>query len=167
MSMLPYVFREMIRPLRMMEQHLRMTEELFRDTFPSPSVLRYQRRFPELEFEQQESAVVQDKDKFQVKLDVQNFKPEEITVKTVGNNCIEIEGKHERQDEKGSISRQFIRRFVLPKGHELNDVTTSLSSDGLLTVTAPKKILPEEQERIIPIKHVEAEKGKNDNEKSA
>lgn len=37
-------------------------------------------------------------------------------------------------------------------GHEAEDVTSSLSTDGVLTVTAPKKTLtPEVNKRIVPI----------------
>lgn len=76
----------------------------------------------------------------QVILDVQQFSPEEITVKTVGNNVI-VEAKHEeRQDEHGFVSRQFIRRYVLPPSHDVINITSSLSSDGVLTITAPKKV---------------------------
>lgn len=155
MSLFPYFFREMIRPLRMMENHLRLTEEMFRAM--GPTMVQYRRNVPEIESEEN-PAIHQDKDKFQVRLDLHNFKPEEITVKTKDGNCIEIEGKQERKDESGFVSRQFVRRFVLPKGHELKDVVSSLSSDGMLTVTAPRKVLPEEQERVIPIKHIEEKK---------
>lgn len=76
----------------------------------------------------------------QVILDVQQFSPDEITVKTVDNYVI-VEAKHEeRQDEHGYISRHFVRRYVLPPSHDLVNVTSTLSSDGVLTVTAPKKV---------------------------
>lgn len=76
----------------------------------------------------------------QVILDVQQFSPEEITVKTVGNNVI-VEAKHEeRQDEHGYVSRHFVRRYALPPSHDVINVTSSLSSDGVLTITAPKKV---------------------------
>ncbi|XP_076376090.1 protein lethal(2)essential for life [Megalopta genalis] len=95
---------------------------------------------------------VDNKDNFQVILDVQQFSPEEITVKTVGNNII-IEAKHEeRQDEHGFVSRHFLRRYVLPSSHDVIDITSSLSSDGVLTITAPKKgETPIEGERLIEI----------------
>ncbi|XP_012253746.2 protein lethal(2)essential for life-like isoform X2 [Athalia rosae] len=87
------------------------------------------------------STVQADKDKFQVILDVQQFAPEEITVKTIDNNVI-VEAKHEeKQDEHGYISRHFVRRYLLPSTHKVSDVTSSLSSDGVLTITAPKKSL--------------------------
>lgn len=85
-------------------------------------------------------------------LDVQQFSPDEITVKTVDNYVI-VEAKHEeRQDEHGYISRHFIRRYVLPPSHDLVNVTSTLSSDGVLTVTAPKKnITPANTERVINV----------------
>ncbi|XP_020279376.1 protein lethal(2)essential for life isoform X1 [Pseudomyrmex gracilis] len=86
------------------------------------------------------STIQLDKDNFQVILDVQQFSPDEITVKTVDNHVI-VEAKHEeRQDEHGYISRHFVRRYVLPSSHNLDNVTSTLSSDGVLTITAPKKV---------------------------
>lgn len=76
----------------------------------------------------------------QVILDVQQFSPDEIVVKTVDNNVI-VEAKHEeKKDEHGYISRHFIRRYILPSCHDPLEVTSSLSSDGVLTITAPKKV---------------------------
>lgn len=122
----------------------------------------------ELSCIEDDTAIIQDKEKFQVRLDVKNFAPEEIKVKTVGN-YIQVEAKHEeKEDDRGYISRQFVRRFLLPKGHELRDVVSKLSANGVLTVTAPRKVpLPEsEHERIIPITHEGAEEENNKNENS-
>ncbi|XP_030752688.1 protein lethal(2)essential for life isoform X2 [Sitophilus oryzae] len=89
---------------------------------------------------------------FEVILDVQQFAPEEITVKTSGNSIV-VEGKHEeKQDEHGYISRHFVRRYVLPAENDIEDVVSSLSSDGILTVTAPKKSeKPKNTDRVVPI----------------
>nr|QDZ38462.1 small heat shock protein 20.2 [Lasioderma serricorne] len=99
------------------------------------------------------STVTVDKDKFQVNLDVQHFAPEEITVKTTGNDTIEVEGKHEeKQDEHGYISRRFVRKYKLPKGHDIEHVQSNLSSDGVLTITAPKVDAASIEHKTIPIK---------------
>lgn len=51
------------------------------------------------------STVNVEKDKFQIILDVQQFTPDEITVKT-NDKYIIVEGKHEeKQDEHGYVSR--------------------------------------------------------------
>ncbi|XP_022250575.1 protein lethal(2)essential for life-like [Limulus polyphemus] len=99
------------------------------------------------------SQVKNEADKFQLLLDVSHFKPNEINVKTV-DNCVVIEGKHEEKpDEHGFISRQFVRRYMLPKEVDPETVQSSLSSDGILTVEAPKKALEGEQpnERVVQI----------------
>lgn len=47
-------------------------------------------------------------------LDVQQFTPNEITVKCTDKHII-VEGKHdERADEHGHVSRHFVRRYQLP-----------------------------------------------------
>ena len=98
------------------------------------------------------SSIKSDKDKFQVNLDVQHFAPEEISVKTA-DGFIVVEGKHEeKKDDHGYISRQFVRRYALPEGAEPEAVESRLSSDGVLTITAPRKV-PEaiKGERKVPI----------------
>lgn len=85
-------------------------------------------------------------------LDVQQFTPEEVSVKMVGNQIV-IEGKHEeKQDEHGYISRHFIRKYMLPEGHNPEEVSSSLSSDGVLTISAPRlKLEGTGAERVVPI----------------
>jgi len=93
-----------------------------------------------------------DKDSFKVVIDVRRFKPEEITVKVI-DRCLLVEAKHEEtQDEHGSIShRQFVRRYQLPERADVDRVTSTISSDGILTVTTSLKPKEEKQERIIKI----------------
>ncbi|XP_065360916.1 heat shock protein 27 [Calliphora vicina] len=77
------------------------------------------------------------KDGFQVCMDVAQFTPNELTVKTVDRTVV-VEGKHEeREDEHGFIQRHFIRKYTLPKGYDPKDVVSTISSDGVLTVKAP------------------------------
>lgn len=81
-----------------------------------------------------------DEKQVQVILDVQQFAPGEITVKT-SEGAVIVEGKHEeKQDEHGFISRQFKRRYLLPKDVDIEQIVSSLSSDGILTVSVPKKV---------------------------
>lgn len=165
MSLVPLLYRdwwddeEFFRPSRLLDQHfgtgLRRDDLLNSISVPSRNSLRnYFRpwRAPALARQDSGSTITQDKDKFQVILDVQQFAPNEITVKTTGNSIV-VEGKHEeKQDEHGFISRHFVRRYVLPQEHDINEVVSSLSSDGILTVTAPKKSLkPPNTERVVPI----------------
>ncbi|CAB3231758.1 unnamed protein product [Arctia plantaginis] len=123
-------------------------------TFPSTSLLRNSYFRPwrtNLQRQESASTINLTKEKFEVILDVQQFAPEEITVKA-SNNSVLVEGKHEeKQDEHGFISRQFTRRYILPTGYDIADLVSTLSSDGVLTVTAPSRPPPNSGERIVPI----------------
>ncbi|CAG9796130.1 unnamed protein product [Diatraea saccharalis] len=98
------------------------------------------------------SSIKADKDKFQINLDVQHFAPEEISVKTA-DGFIVVEGKHEeKRDEHGYVSRQFSRRYALPKDVIADRVESKLSSDGVLTIVAPRDVPAlQANERVIPI----------------
>ncbi|CAH2057462.1 unnamed protein product, partial [Iphiclides podalirius] len=119
----PWMFRDYFRPWRYMES---LTRDLG-------------------------STIKADKDKFQINLDVQHFGPEEITVKTADGYVV-VEAKHEeKQDAHGFVSRQFVRRYALPEGAESEDVVSELSSDGILTISAPRKEVDAKGERVVPI----------------
>lgn len=92
------------------------------------------------------------KDGFQVSLDVQQFKPNEVTVK-IQDNTLVVEGKHEeREDQHGVISRHFIRKYSLPKEVDAAQLSSALSSDGILTIKAPMlAALKQSNERVIQI----------------
>jgi len=89
---------------------------------------------------------------FEIKLDVSNFKPAELNVKTV-ENFVLIEGKHEeRQDAHGFIARSFTRRFIIPEGVNSESVTCKLASNGVLVISASViHPTPASNERSIPI----------------
>merc|ERR1712020_10566 len=56
-----------------------------------------------------------DEFKWEITLDVQNFKPEELKVSTMPDNSVVIEGKHEEKSGAGSyVQNQFKRQFTLP-----------------------------------------------------
>ncbi|XP_067910075.1 crystallin, alpha B, b isoform X1 [Heterodontus francisci] len=91
-----------------------------------------------------------DKDKFTIHLDVKHFTPEEIRVKILGD-FVEIQAQHEeRQDEHGYISREFHRKYKVPAGVDPTLITCSLSADGVLTISGPRK-LADVPERSVPI----------------
>ncbi|KAF5286075.1 hypothetical protein FQR65_LT12961 [Abscondita terminalis] len=148
MSLLPIIFRDIERPLRMLEQQMRMAEEVF------PYLEgNWQSGLPTFG---RNDSITQDKEKFQVKMDVKHFKPEEITIKATDENALIVEAKHESKDEKGSISRHYVRHFVLPEDHDIKKVETKLSGNGILTITAPNKTQPALQDRTIPVTHVQS-----------
>ncbi|XP_008551690.1 protein lethal(2)essential for life [Microplitis demolitor] len=167
MSLVPKLFSHwwetLDRPHRLMDQHFGLPlnpEHLFRDF--ERTMREYERRFPTAYYrpwadlmrddEKGTSVIKADKDKFQVSLDVQQFKPEEINVK-VQDNFIVVEGKHEeKSDEHGTVSRQFVRKYLIPEQCMPDKATSSLSTDGVLTITAPRKPEAIEAKKEKPIK---------------
>nr|QWV59569.1 heat shock protein 21 [Lasioderma serricorne] len=166
MSLLPYIWADpfdMSRPSRILDQHFGLgmdADDLLAPlTLPREvrSLLRspsgYYRPWRTSQQRRDAGSTVRfDSDKFQVNLDVQQFAPEEITVKACGEDTITVEGKHEeKQDEHGFISRHFVRKYILPKGHDISQTVSSLSSDGVLTITAPRLDADVGEMRNIPI----------------
>lgn len=100
---------------------------------------------------------------FQVNVDVQQFKPEELSVKLLGNNTVVVEGKHkEKQDDHGFISRHFVRKYRVPDDYDMKKLQSKLSFDGVLTITAPKKLDEKQLTYVnIPVVHTENECAKN------
>ncbi|XP_018567919.1 protein lethal(2)essential for life-like [Anoplophora glabripennis] len=162
MSLLPYLFDDprYIRPSTLLDQHFGsvLDPEDFLQPFRVAGYLNrspagYLRNWvPSASRQDSGSVVAFDKDKFQANLDVQQFKPEEITVKVTGDNTITIEGKHEEKpDEHGHIYRHFVRKYVLPKECDISRVESKLSSDGVLSITAPRVEDEQIQEKSVPI----------------
>ncbi|KAG6450587.1 hypothetical protein O3G_MSEX006665 [Manduca sexta] len=107
----------------------------------------------------QENSVRTENDKYVICLQVKDFSPEEIKVKTA-DGFIVVEAKHEeKRDEHGFISRELKRRYQLPKGCRLENVTSKLSPDGFLTIVIPRPALLN-QDTLIPVSH-EASKPKS------
>ncbi|ENN77553.1 protein lethal(2)essential for life [Dendroctonus ponderosae] len=165
MSLLPFLFGDyeypVCRPSRILDQHFGLGlghDDLFQPLNLNNRVLTrtpagYLRNWRSGAGSQDSGSTVSlDKDKFQANLDVQQFKPEEISVKVTGENVLTIEGKHEeKEDQHGYISRHFVRRYVLPKNCDVSKVESKLSSDGVLTVTAPTIEKMEVEHKSIPI----------------
>lgn len=149
MSVLPYLLDELSRPI-VYDQNFGLglfDDDLFVQPHfgfnnRHPLLMRtYQRPLRLSSAAQSGSSHIQnDKNNFKVNLDVQQFKPEEVSVKVL-DGYIVIDGKHEeRSDEHGFISRQFTRRYEIPENVDPAAITSTLSSDGVLCVGAPKKV---------------------------
>ena len=102
------------------------------------------------------SRVVYEDDMYKILVNVENFLPEELMIKTVDNNVI-VEAKHEEKTSDGrSFSTQsFNQSFALPRGVNPETVSSSLSKVGVLTISAPlpKALKSSGGERLVPIKH--------------
>ncbi|XP_014601963.1 PREDICTED: protein lethal(2)essential for life-like [Polistes canadensis] len=108
--------------------------------------------FEFLKQDKRTSSVTTDEHNFKVVLDVKEFKPNEIKVK-IADGYIIVEGQHEeRKDKDGFVSRQFVRKYLLPYQAETNKITSKISPDGILTIIAPlNKNLEKPTEKTIKI----------------
>uniref|UniRef100_A0A2R5L7T1 Putative heat shock protein n=2 Tax=Ornithodoros turicata TaxID=34597 RepID=A0A2R5L7T1_9ACAR len=85
-----------------------------------------------------------------LRFDVSQYAPEEIVVKTVDNR-LQVHAKHEEKSENRSVYREYNREFLLPKGTNPEQIKSSLSKDGILTIEAPLPAIEANKERMIPI----------------
>ena len=94
------------------------------------------------------SEVQTDEKCFKVSLDVQQFTPDELDVRVVDREVL-VHAKHEqRQDEHGTVTREFTRRYNLPEDVDPDAVKSSLSEEGILSIEAPRKLAIQEPEGI-------------------
>uniref|UniRef100_A0A0B7ATA4 SHSP domain-containing protein n=1 Tax=Arion vulgaris TaxID=1028688 RepID=A0A0B7ATA4_9EUPU len=74
--------------------------------------------------------------RFRVRFDVNEFKPEEIQVKVQDNKLI-VNAKHEEKSAQTSVSREYSRQVDIPGSVDQEKMQCVLSKDGILSVEAP------------------------------
>jgi len=102
------------------------------------------------------SHVEYDDKNYKIIVNVDKYKPEELFIKTVDNTVI-VEAKHEEKtsDGRSCSTQSFSQSFTLPAGVDPDSVKSSLSKQGVLTISAPvTKPSRQNQERLVPIKHI-------------
>merc|ERR1712012_1193036 len=79
-------------------------------------------------------------DKFQIQLELPGFAPEDFALKTK-DDIIIVEAVHESKNEDGSSnSRKFTKEFKMPAGVVTEQLASTYSGAGILTVSAPRAI---------------------------
>ncbi|CAL1673153.1 unnamed protein product [Lasius platythorax] len=153
-SLLDQNFGLNVRPKQLLLSPARTNTSLFLDAVPrrNPTVNQLKALVELIQQRENNGPPPVNKDDFQIVLDVQQFEPHEIEVKIVDNYLV-VTAKHEdKRDEHGWVSRQFVRKCKLPEDSNNEQLTSRLSTDGLLTIVAPKKQpLKDEMERTIQI----------------
>jgi len=77
-------------------------------------------------------------DKFQVQLELPGFAPEDFSLKTKDDIVI-VEAVHDVKTEDGSSdTRRFTREFKMPGGVVREQLSSTYSGKGILTVSAPR-----------------------------
>lgn len=95
--------------------------------------------------------IVQERGENKLKLEfnVQDFRPEEVKVKILGDNILQVRAEHEEKSEAGDMKRRlYVRQYSLPKGVDVEHVRPTLTKDGVLTIEATTSSAAE---RLIPI----------------
>merc|ERR1711953_1182526 len=99
----------------------------------------------------------EDASKMELSLDTTGYKPDELKVQ-VRDGELNVEGKHEERSQDGQVmvSRQFSKRYGLPRGAKKEAVVSNLSQDGVMVITVPKEKKIEEVKlpENIPVEHV-------------
>ncbi|XP_063586986.1 protein lethal(2)essential for life-like [Penaeus indicus] len=88
-----------------------------------------------LQQENQVMAFSEDDQNHKVVLDVHDFKSGDVKVR-VEENQVVVEGRVEKEEDESMKS--FYRRFNFPGKVNMEAVASAMSSDGVLTITAPK-----------------------------
>lgn len=79
-------------------------------------------------------------DKFQIQLELPGFAPEDFSLKTK-DDIIIVEAVHEaKQDDGSTDSRRFEKEFKMPGGVVAEQLASTYSGTGILTVSAPRVI---------------------------
>lgn len=149
MSLMPYWFRHLRNlahrdPFALLER-----DPFFRDPakFIRNALEPWDRDHHGIDGVYSNSEVKVDGKKVEVHLDVQNFTPEQIQVKTVGNEIM-VEGKKEIKKEDGWTRSHFERRFLLPEGFPPERVECHLDKGKLKLIAFRSEPV---EERSIPI----------------
>lgn len=74
--------------------------------------------------------------RFKVRFDVSEFRPDEIQVKVQDNKVI-VYAKHEERNMQTTVSREYSRQVDIPPNVDQEKLQCLLSRDGILTVDGP------------------------------
>lgn len=91
------------------------------------------------------------KKKLSLRFDCSQFKPEEISVKTMDKRLC-VHAKHVEESPGRKVYREFTRDYTLPQAVDPLCLTSTLSKDGVLQIEAPAPLSVEApREFLIPI----------------
>merc|ERR1711892_1660660 len=104
----------------------------------SDSVCDENSLFSPATMEENISKIEYDNDTYKILVNVQDFDPEELEIKTTGTT-VSVQAKHEEKlsDGRSYSTKSFDQSFTLPKGVNPDDISSGLSKDGILTISAP------------------------------
>jgi HSP20 family molecular chaperone IbpA len=139
---------EMDWPSTFMEKQLQEFKDMLPSTEKSSGEMTtFKRASPRYE-------VIDDHERFEVKLDVPGFKPDEIEVGLkAGGRILTITGYHEAKEEGRQFQSQFQQNFSLDPSILTDELSANFQGDRLI-VSAPRKAERLPESRKIPIKMI-------------
>ena len=101
--------------------------------------------------------------KFSLTVDSKNFDPEDIDIRVEGEKLI-VHGEREVQKGSSSFKSQFHKSYDLPKGIDVENISSQINSSGQLVIFAPS-LLKEEEDTNVVIERCMASMGPSTEEK--
>ncbi|BFZ21838.1 hypothetical protein BsWGS_24875 [Bradybaena similaris] len=98
---------------------------------------------------------VQNTDKeLRIRLSLPHYKPEEVKI-TSDNKRVTVTAKHEEKEDKhGYVSREMTRIYTLPPDVDPKSVTSTMNSQGTLSIRASKLPVEEAAKDVnIPVEY--------------
>merc|ERR1711988_268910 len=87
-------------------------------------------------------------DKFMIQLELPGFSPEDFSLKTK-DDIIIIEASHNTKTDDGSTdTRKFTKEFKMPSGVATDQLGSTYSGAGILTISAPRAIAAPEGAQV-------------------
>merc|ERR1712135_138004 len=90
-------------------------------------------------------------DNFTKKMVLRNYKPENIQVRVTADKKVVVEGKQELKEDKDGFQsyqlKEFKQTLEVPENVNIEELTSSFSDQGVLTITAPLLALPEPEKK--------------------
>nr|UQK61687.1 small heat shock protein [Arenicola marina] len=134
---------------RQVKWNLRNMENLMDNFLPA-------RCFPEsVNVASRDMKIYQTDKLFEVRLNVSQFSPEELTVRQSGSRLI-ITGSHKQESEGQSLSREFTREITLPEHVEQDSLESVFTGSGQLILRGKvKDSPPENPDTVIKIQRTD------------
>nr|XP_014086880.1 uncharacterized protein LOC106615263 [Bactrocera oleae] len=91
---------------------------------------------------------------FKVVIDVHHFRDDELVLKVRNNDTVILTGK--QKDDRGEkskfcITREFTRKYKLPRNYDATLAKATRSTDGVLTIIVPPPPPLDDVERLVDI----------------
>ena len=86
--------------------------------------------------------------KFSLTVDSKNFDPEDIDIRVEGEKLI-VHGERDVQKGSSSFKSQFHKSYDLPKGIDVENISSQINSSGQLVISAPSLLKEEEDTNLV------------------